>query len=116
MVAGLRPAHDQHLGRPQALQGIDGGFGFGIGTIIIWANLAMLWGYSVSCHACRHIVGGRLKHFSKHPIRYWLWTQVSKANAKHMQYAWASLFSVIITDLYIMAVGYDWITDFRFFN
>lgn len=100
----------------RAFHGEDGGFGIGLGTVIIWINLAMIWGYSVSCHACRHIVGGRLKHFSKHPIRYWMWTQVSKANAKHMNYAWASLFSVIITDLYIMAVGYGWITDLRFFN
>src|SRR6266478_3517119 len=47
--------------------------------------------YSLSCHACRHAVGGRLKHFSKHPVRYWMWTQVSKLNAKHMQFAWISL-------------------------
>jgi hypothetical protein len=33
-----------------------------------------------------------------------------------MQFAWASLFSVIITDLYIMAVAAEWITDLRIFN
>ena len=30
----------------------------------------MLWGYTLSCHSCRHVTGGRLKHFSKHPMRY----------------------------------------------
>ncbi|MGZ3748560.1 MAG: hypothetical protein ACXVCD_14580, partial [Pseudobdellovibrionaceae bacterium] len=33
-------------------------------------NAALLWLYSLSCHACRHAVGGRINHFSKHPIRY----------------------------------------------
>ena len=37
-----------------------------------------------SCHSCRHITGGRLKHFSKHPVRYWAWTQISKLNKRHM--------------------------------
>ena len=40
---------------------------------------SLLWVYTLSCHSCRHIVGGRLKHFSKHPVRYRLWTQVSQA-------------------------------------
>ena len=100
----------------RAFHGADGGFGIGLGTVILWANLAMLWGYSVSCHACRHIVGGRLKHFSKHPVRYWMWGLVSKANARHAQFAWASLFSVIITDLYIIAVASGHLTDLRIFN
>lgn len=100
----------------RAFHGEDGGFGIGLGTVIIWINLLMIWGYTVSCHACRHTVGGRLKHFSKHPVRYWLWTQVSKLNGKHMQWAWASLISVIVTDLYIWAVASGTLTDFRFFN
>ena len=36
-------------------------------------NAAFLWTYSLSCHSCRHIVGGRLKHFSRHPVRFKLW-------------------------------------------
>jgi hypothetical protein len=100
----------------RAFHGKDGGFGIGVGTLVLWVNLVMLWGYSVSCHACRHIAGGRLRHFSKHPVRYWMWTRISKLNAKHMQWAWASLTSVMLTDLYVMAVAAGWITDFRFFN
>lgn len=94
----------------------DGRFGFGLGSLIWLVNIVLLWAYTLSCHACRHTFGGRLNHFSKHPIRYRMWTGISKLNAKHMQFAWASLASVAITDFYIMAVAAGWITDVRFFN
>lgn len=100
----------------QAFHGKDGGFGIGLGTVIIWVNLVLLWLYTLSCHACRHIVGGRLKNFSKHPLRYRYWTFVSKLNPKHGTYAMVSLFTVIITDAYIMSVSAGWISDLRFFN
>lgn len=87
----------------------------GLGTLILIVNAALLWLYSLSCHACRHITGGRLKHFSKHPVRYWMWMQVSKLNAKHMQLAWVSLFWVLFTDLYIRLVASGAFHDPRFF-
>jgi hypothetical protein len=95
---------------------LTNGFGFGIGSLILLTNVALLWGYTLSCHACRHVAGGRLKHFSKHPLRYRLWTFISKLNARHMQFAWASLASVALTDLYILAVAAGWIGDLRFVN
>ena len=79
-------------------------------------NVVLLWAYTLSCHSCRHIVGGRLKHFSKHPVRYRAWTLVSKLNAKHMQLAWISLGTLVVTDSYIMAVAAGAITDLRFFD
>jgi hypothetical protein len=94
----------------------SGGFGFGLGNAIIWVNWLMLAGYTLSCHACRHVVGGRLKHFSKHPMRYRFWTLVSKLNARHGMYAMISLVTVICTDAYIMAVSAGWFTDLRFYN
>jgi len=99
-----------------AFHGKDGGFGIGLGSIIIWINVAMLAGYTVSCHACRHVVGGRLKHFSKHPLRYRLWTIVSKLNGKHGTFAMASLVTVITTDFYIMALSAGWFSDLRILN
>src|SRR5580765_3092339 len=60
-------------------------FGFGLGTLIMLTNVVLLWLYTLSCHSCRHITGGRLRNFSQHPIRYRAWTFVSKLNAKHMQ-------------------------------
>jgi len=87
----------------------------GLGTLILIINAALLWAYSLSCHACRHIFGGRLKHFSKHPIRYKAWTLVSKLNARHMEFAWISLFWVLATDLYIRLVASGAFADPRFF-
>lgn len=99
-----------------AFEGKDGGFGMGLGTLIIWINVLMLAGYTMSCHACRHIVGGKLRNFSKHPLRYRYWNFVSKLNGRHGTWAMISLFTVISTDAYIMAVSADWLSDPRFFN
>ncbi|MGV0836159.1 hypothetical protein [Mycolicibacterium thermoresistibile] len=90
------------------------GFGFGLGNIILLINVTLLWAYTAGCHSCRHIVGGRLKHFSKHPVRYWTWTKVSWLNGRHMQFAWITLGTLMLTDFYIMAVSAGWITDLRF--
>ncbi|HSK27538.1 MAG TPA: hypothetical protein VK894_11580, partial [Jiangellales bacterium] len=79
-------------------------------------NAVLLWAYTVSCHSCRHIVGGQLKHFSRNPVRYRAWTFISKLNAKHMQLAWITLGTLMITDAYVMAVAAEWISDLRFFN
>ena len=46
----------------------------GLGTLIMLVNIVLIWLYTLSCHSCRHTVGGRLRHFSKHPVRYKLWT------------------------------------------
>ena len=100
----------------KAFHGKDGGFGIGLGTLLMVTNVVMLALYSLSCHACRHIVGGRLRHFSKHPVRYRLWTWVSKLNPKHGNFAMTSLFTVILTDFYIMAVSLGWFSDLRFIN
>jgi hypothetical protein len=90
------------------------GFGFGLGNVILWVNVIMLWVYTLSCHSCRHVVGGRLKHFSKHPVRYWMWGQVSKLNTRHKTYAWITLGTLMLTDFYIMLVASGTISDLRF--
>jgi hypothetical protein len=92
------------------------GFGIGLGNVILLVNVVLLWAYTISCHSCRHIVGGQLKHFSKHPVRYRAWTLVSKLNAKHMQLAWITLGTLMLTDAYVMAIAANWIPDLRFFH
>ena len=92
------------------------GFGFGLGNIVLWVNVVMLWAYTASCHSCRHITGGRLKHFSAHPIRYKVWTQISKMNTRHQELAWITLGTLALTDFYVMAVSAGWIDDLRFIN
>jgi hypothetical protein len=99
-----------------AFHGKDGGFGVGLGTLILFANMILLWGYTLSCHSCRHVMGGRLKNFSKHPVRYWVWTQVSKLNERHGQFALITLGSLVVADFYVMLVASHTISDLRFFN
>jgi hypothetical protein len=90
------------------------GFGFGLGNVFLVVNVIFLWLYTASCHSCRHIMGGRLTNFSKHPLRYKGWTWVSSLNGKHMQLAWITLFTLFATDLYIALVASDTISDLRF--
>jgi hypothetical protein len=96
--------------------GEDGGFGIGVGNLVLLINVVALWAYTVSCHSCRSIIGGRLTHFSKHPVRYKLWGWVSKLNGHHMGLAWLTLLTLALTDFYVMAVAADWISDLRFYN
>jgi hypothetical protein len=87
----------------------------GLGSLILVINVLFIWLYTLGCHSCRHIVGGRLRHFSKHPVRYRMWGIVSKLNSKHGTYAWYSLFSVAIADFYVYLLATGTITDPRFF-
>ncbi|MEJ7707808.1 MAG: hypothetical protein WKF82_11410 [Nocardioidaceae bacterium] len=99
-----------------AFRNADGEWGHvGLGTIIMIVNIVLIWLYTLSCHSCRHAVGGRLRHFSKHPLRYRMWTLVSKLNSKHAQYAWLSLFSVALADLYIYLLATGQFTDPQIF-
>jgi len=95
--------------------GESDGIHMGLGTVLMLINVVLIWLYQLSCHSCRHIVGGRLRHFSKHPVRYKLWTWVSKLNARHANYAWLSLFSVALVDLYIFLLAANVFDDPRFF-
>ncbi|WP_340537412.1 hypothetical protein [Nocardioides sp. GXZ039] len=95
--------------------GETSGIHMGLGTLLMIVNVVLIWLYTLSCHSCRHAVGGRLRHFSKHPVRYKLWTLVSKLNVNHGRYAWASLFSVALVDLYVYLVASGAIQDVRFF-
>jgi hypothetical protein len=90
------------------------GFGFGLGNIILVVNVLLLWSYTLGCHSCRHITAGRINHFSKHPVRYWLYQKASWLNGRHMQLAWTTLATLVLTDLYIWQVAAHHITDLRF--
>lgn len=91
-------------------------FGLGLGNLILLVNVIGLWLYTASCHSCRHVTGGRLKHFSRHPVRYKVWTVVSRLNTRHMLFAWITIGTLILTDLYIMLVASGTISDLRIVN
>lgn len=90
------------------------GFGVGVGTLVLWANVVLLTLYTFSCHSCRHLCGGCLDVFSEAPSRYRIWSLVSALNERHPLFAWMSLFGVGLTDLYVRLVSMGIITDVRF--
>jgi len=78
-----------------------GALHLGLGDLIMLINVICLSGYTFGCHAFRHLTGGGLDCFSCHRARYRLWKGVTVLNVKHDTWAWASLFTVGLTDLYI---------------
>jgi hypothetical protein len=112
MVFGVILSFDAIL----AFRNAEGEWGhMGLGTVILLINAALIWLYTLSCHSCRHIMGGKLKHFSKHPRRYWLWQQISKLNARHMLLAWVSLTWLLVADVYVVLLSTGTISDLTFF-
>ena len=84
--------------------------------LIMLVNVVLIWLYTLSCHSCRHIVGGRLRHFSKHPIRYRPGRWCPKLNARATRSTPGSRCSrVALTDLYIYLLATGTIDDPRFF-
>ena len=88
------------------------GFGIGVGTVILTANVCLLAGYTLGCHSLRHLVGGGIDQISKHPARFACYEGCSKLNKNHMRWAWASLVSVAFSDVYVrlcaMGIWTDW--------
>jgi len=89
----------------------NGGFGIGLGSLVLLLNVTLLSGYTFSCHSLRHLVGGGKKCLSGHPMRSACYGCVSSLNTKHMYFAWCSLFGVMFADLYVrlcaMGVWHD---------
>jgi len=90
------------------------GIGISVGTVVLCVNATLLWLYSLSCHACRHLCGGGVKQFSTAPIRHRLWKALTPLNGKHMAFAWMSLIFVALTDLYVRLVASGAIHDYGF--
>ncbi len=112
MIFGVILTYDAILG----FRNPEGEWGhMGLGTVVLLINAALIWLYTLSCHSCRHIMGGKLKHFSRHPVRYKAWQQISKLNAKHMELAWASLIWLAVADFYVVLLASGTISDLRFF-
>lgn len=68
------------------------------------------------CHAFRHLAGGRLDCFSctrSARFQHVTWKGINVLNGHHMFWAWMSLFSVALTDLYIYLVATHAFRDIR---
>ena len=93
-------------------------FGVGLGSLVLLANIILLTGYTLSCHSLRHIVGGNVDCFScvvAGGPRHSAWSIVSFLNEHHMLFAWLSLVSVGLADLYVRLAASGTIKDLRLF-
>jgi hypothetical protein len=88
-------------------------FGIGLGTLVLAANTTLLTGYTLGCHSFRHLIGGRLDRFSKHPTQLKLYDTACRFNCNHSKWAWASLFSVALADLHVRLCSMGVIADWR---
>ena len=91
------------------------GVGVTVGTLVLLTNAALLWMYSLSCHACRHLCGGNVRSFKAHPWRHRFWKFLTPLNARHMNFAWASLVFVALTDVYVRLVASGALSDYKLF-
>ncbi len=94
----------------------NGHFGIGVGTLVLMLNTTLLSGYTLGCHSLRHLAGGKIDCFSCHAFgkqRYQTWRFLSWFNGRHMPFAWLSLFSVGLADLYVRLAAMGVITDVR---
>jgi hypothetical protein len=86
----------------------------GLGSVLFFVNVTLLTGYSLSCHSLRHIVGGRLDCFScnrRQQVRHGLWQRLTALNRHHMAWAWASLISVTLADVYVRLLALGILVD-----
>ena len=92
----------------------QGQWGFGLGTVILFVNIAFLTLYTFSCHSWRHLVGGSLNCYSCARAgrqRHGAWSLVSRLNLHHSTYAWISLFTLVGADLYIRLLQFGVLHD-----
>lgn len=92
----------------------DGGFGVGVGSVMITMNAVLLTAYTFGCHAWRHLIGGRLNCFScdgGSEVAHKGWLRSTWFNQRHMLFAWSSLLWIAATDMYIRLVSMGTITD-----
>jgi hypothetical protein len=90
------------------------GLRIGLGGVLFLVNIVLLTGYSLSCHSLRHLVGGRIDCFSctqARRVRYTLWQRLTDLNRNHMWWAWTSLITVTLSDIYVRLMVLGVITD-----
>jgi len=73
-------------------------------SLIMLVNVILLSLYTLTCHSLRYLMGGRIDAFSR--VRFGtIWHRIVRlltwANTRHGLYAWISMFSVALTDVYV---------------
>jgi hypothetical protein len=91
----------------------EDGFGIGVGTLVMTVNVILLAAYTFGCHSMRHLVGGRRDVLPKSPLGRGCYEGCSALNRRHQFFAWSSLVTVALTDLYVRLCSMGVITDLR---
>jgi len=90
-------------------------FGIGVGTLVLAVNVVLLSSYTLGCHSLRHLVGGVKDEVSTSPVRHACYNCSSSLNGRHMLFAWLSLFSVALSDVYVRLCSMGILMDVRLF-
>jgi hypothetical protein len=93
----------------------EDGWHVNVGSLVFLVMIVTMSLYMLSCHSCRHAVGGHVDKFSEAPIRYRAWKFVTRLNKNHGPFALASLAWIPVTDLYVRLLAHGVITDIRLF-
>jgi hypothetical protein len=92
----------------------DGSFGVKVGSIIWLVNVTLLTLYSISCHSMRHLIGGYRDCYTcvrgGNASRK-AYDGISKLNLRHPLWAWLSLGSLLLADVYLRLIAAGVIPD-----
>jgi hypothetical protein len=88
-------------------------FGIGVGTLVLAINVVLLGGYTFGCHSLRHLVGGGRDEISRSRLCASSYACATALNRRHTLFAWTSLFSVALADLYVRLCSMGVLTDVR---
>jgi len=92
----------------------NGKFGIGVGSIILTTNVVLIACYTFGCHSFRHLIGGR-KDFmcsgGAPTLGHKGWKRATWFNERHMQFAWASLLWVMVTDVFVRLLSMGVISE-----
>jgi len=108
IVLLAKDAYDGFAGWPD-------GFHVNVGSLVLTLNVILLGSYTLGCHSLRHLIGGIKDVLSKSPVRKKAYDCVSCLNARHMRFAWFSLFWVGFSDVYVRLCSMGIWTDWRLF-
>jgi hypothetical protein len=86
-----------------------------VGTLVLLLNVVLLGSYTLGCHSLRHLIGGFRDKFSGAPISKKAYDCVTCLNARHMRFAWFSLFWVGFSDFYVRMCSMGIWKDVRLF-
>ncbi len=95
--------------------GTDGdALGISVGTLVLALNVILLGGYTLGCHAFRHLVGGGTNDWTSTliaRIKYKFWKMSTFLNEHHKDWALISLLWVMFADFYVYACTMGWWSD-----